>query len=257
MPLEKMNQPVSSTTTSRPLLHPSLDTTSAETRVREAAACIGWNNEHRLSTVLNCMNEEQVIFAWQLPALDSAQWKALGAPIGLAAAVKQLALLKESSSIAASAASDFAIPTALSATGSPSSRSVDSSLLQVGFSSGVDDDIFEDQEEEEEEVLVDASALCLFPVTVQNKENAIGDAASSAPRNTARKKKIHISGTSKIKRRPGRTSSLPDMGSHRKRKGDVTTNAMPYSSNPGMFCIVVYCGVLWCVVPFDRCISSS
>jgi hypothetical protein len=226
-------------------LHPSLDMTTAETRVREAATSIGWNDEDRLSQVLNCMKEEQVVFAWQLPALDSAQWKELGAPIGLAAAVKQLAVLKESTTtdelVVARAA--FGSP-ARSSMGSPSSKSVDNYLLQVGFSS--ESDVFEDQEEEEE-VPFDTGALRLFPVTLHHdKEKPNAGQSSSAPSTPARSstpqsptasdssKPIHSSGSSAIRRRPGRTSSLPDMGSHHKRKGGLTPNVLAYTSNPGM-----------------------
>jgi hypothetical protein len=63
---------------------------SAERRVREAASRIGLEDAALLDTVCTKMRQEFVVQAWQLPALEWSQWKSLQAPIGLAAAVRQL-----------------------------------------------------------------------------------------------------------------------------------------------------------------------
>ncbi|CAJ1945570.1 unnamed protein product [Cylindrotheca closterium] len=60
---------------------------SAERSVREVASRLGIPNvEH----VIQLMKQEYVVTDWQLSALDSFQWKSLGAPIGLAVAVHQI-----------------------------------------------------------------------------------------------------------------------------------------------------------------------
>jgi hypothetical protein len=68
--------------------------TSAEIRVRQVASKIGLSdaNPEILETVCEQMRQEFVVEEWQLPALDSFQWKSLQAPIGLAAAVRQLSI---------------------------------------------------------------------------------------------------------------------------------------------------------------------
>jgi len=60
---------------------------SAEHSVRKVASRLGIPNvEH----VVEQMKQEYVLTDWQLSALDSFQWKSLGAPIGLAVAVHQI-----------------------------------------------------------------------------------------------------------------------------------------------------------------------
>ncbi|KAL3930137.1 MAG: hypothetical protein SGBAC_011892, partial [Bacillariaceae sp.] len=60
---------------------------SAERSVREVASRLGIPNvEH----VVQQMKQEYVLTDWQLSALDSFQWKSMGAPIGLAVAVHQI-----------------------------------------------------------------------------------------------------------------------------------------------------------------------
>jgi hypothetical protein len=68
--------------------------TSAEIRVRQVASKIGLSdaNPEILETICQQMRQEFVVEEWQLPALDSFQWKSLQAPIGLAAAVRQLSI---------------------------------------------------------------------------------------------------------------------------------------------------------------------
>jgi len=63
----------------------------AETEVRKIAITIGLSADSDvLATVCHKMRKEYVVKEWQLPALDSRQWEKMNAPIGLAAAVRQL-----------------------------------------------------------------------------------------------------------------------------------------------------------------------
>lgn len=62
--------------------------------VREVATIIGVD-EDIVAKVCNRMEEEFVLQEWQLSALDASEWKALGAPIGLAAAIRKLASVED------------------------------------------------------------------------------------------------------------------------------------------------------------------
>ncbi len=128
-----------------PLSHLSLNTTLAETKVREAAVAIGMDDENRLLAILQRMKEEHVVYAWQLPALESADWKALGFSIGLTAGLRQLSFLQQVSSHSQS----------LSAQASPSPKSVGDSLLEIDDSDRVDEGVFEDYDEIEEDIFAD------------------------------------------------------------------------------------------------------
>jgi hypothetical protein len=63
-------------------------TSSAETVVRDAASRIGLNDLTKVDCVCQKMRLEFVKEDWQLPAIDSSQWKELRAPIGLVAAIR-------------------------------------------------------------------------------------------------------------------------------------------------------------------------
>lgn len=254
-----------SSTANELTLPSSFDTETAESRVREAAVVIGLKDAGRLEEILTCMRDELVLHAWQLPALESAQWAALRAPIGLAAAVRQLATIPRNTAFSPASKKDA---------DTPSTKSVDNSLLELGYTSGVDDGIFEDQEEEEAErrfgsslgslgSLKDAKqnrrpapqhptellsaddarskrtrdtvALQLFPKTSNDKENDIG-AASILQSNTSKSlQPIIRRAVSAPRQRHGRSSSLPDMMDlPHQRKGGMPPIAVPYTSIPGM-----------------------
>lgn len=114
--------------------------TLAEATVRDAAAAIGMGDEGRLPTILQRMKEEDVVYAWQLPALDPSDWKALGFSIGLTAAVRQMLLNRHVVS--------HSLPSPDQ--GSPSPKSVDDSLLEIDLADKTEESVFEDQEELEE-----------------------------------------------------------------------------------------------------------
>lgn len=261
--------PSSNVSAMKPSLHPLFDKTSAETRVREAAASIGLQDMDRLGKILESMKEEFVVHAWQLPALDSAQWKSFGAPIGLSAAVKQLADIPWDLSSSASPQAE-----------SPSTKSVENSLLELGYSSGVDDGIFEDQEDEEAPGTLSESsvqpeshfisipnipepltkncgddeekglpsgkagdniALQLFPTSSSDKEND-EDRASRTIDNTVRTvqyRQLKVDNRRSIsasRRRHGRSSSLPDMLEQtHERKRSSPPNSSPYIASPGTY----------------------
>eukprot|EP00980_Cylindrotheca_fusiformis_P028821 scaffold22653_cov119-Cylindrotheca_fusiformis.AAC.2 len=70
-----------------PQEQPQRGYSSAERSVREIASHLGVSN---IEQVCAKMRTEYVLEEWQLPALDSFQWKSLDAPIGLAVAVHQI-----------------------------------------------------------------------------------------------------------------------------------------------------------------------
>lgn len=123
-----------------PSLHPSMKTTLAETKVREAAAAIGIEDEGRLSSILQRMKEEDVVYAWQLPLLEASDWKALGFSIGLTAAVRQMMLNRHVVTHSQSSVDQA----------SPSPKSAEESLLDIDLMDKAEESIFEDQEEMEE-----------------------------------------------------------------------------------------------------------
>ena len=99
---------------------------------------VGMNDEDRLRDVLQRMQEEYVVYAWQLSAIDLSQWQALNVPIGMAAAVRQLSLFPKKSAVPSSSPSSVPSP----------SRSVEQSLLELGSSTHSDHDaIFADEDE--------------------------------------------------------------------------------------------------------------
>lgn len=252
-------------------LHPSMKTTLAEEKVREAAAAIGMVDEGRLSSILQRMKEEDVVYAWQLPALDASDWKALGFSIGLTAAVRQMMFNRHVVSHSQTSG-DHA---------SPSPKSVEESLLDIDSMDKAEESVFEDQEEVEEyifeedeekemESLLDTLrrsrntptkhqdefrtkpfdgasegtrgnklAFCLFPGGKDNKEND-GKLASQAANDSV--KSLNGSpGQSSSSGSPGlpwRRSSLPlpkirDLPDGVKPKGNISPVAPPYVANPG------------------------
>ncbi|KAL3944976.1 MAG: hypothetical protein SGBAC_000952 [Bacillariaceae sp.] len=70
------------------------NSTPSEQVVHKVAAIIGVD-EDIVEKVCTRMDEEFVHQEWQLSALDASEWKALGAPIGLAAAIRKLASLED------------------------------------------------------------------------------------------------------------------------------------------------------------------
>jgi hypothetical protein len=66
------------------------ESNSAEIAVWEAASRIGLTDTERVNRICDNLQEEYLVHAWQFLALDSSQWKALGAPIGLAAAIRKI-----------------------------------------------------------------------------------------------------------------------------------------------------------------------
>lgn len=71
------------------------NSTDAEQVVRQVATIIGVDEE-TVNKICSRMDEEFVQQEWQLAALDASEWKALGAPIGLAAAIRKLASVDDS-----------------------------------------------------------------------------------------------------------------------------------------------------------------
>lgn len=65
---------------------------TTEKIVRLAASQIGLleDDEKRVNKICSALRNEYVKYTWQLSTLDSSQWKELGAPIGLAAAVRNI-----------------------------------------------------------------------------------------------------------------------------------------------------------------------
>lgn len=118
----------------------SLDTTTAEFRIREVAALIDMFDEERIQDILQRLKDEFVNYAWQLPGIDSSQWKELNVPIGLVAGIKELPMTSERPT-AVAASSSFVAP-------SPA-KSVNESVLDLMGSSTVfeSDAIFEDDED--------------------------------------------------------------------------------------------------------------
>jgi hypothetical protein len=140
--------------------HSSLDTTSAESRLRQAAAMVGMNDQDRLHDVLRRMKEEYVVYAWQLSAIDLPQWQALNVPIGMAAAIRQLSLFPKQPSVPSSSSSSVPSP----------SRSVEQSLLELGSSTHSDQDaIFADEDESVVE------GKCLYPLIPPRFTGKISD----------------------------------------------------------------------------------
>mmetsp|Transcript_29851 Transcript_29851/g.71744 ORF Transcript_29851/g.71744 Transcript_29851/m.71744 type:complete len:468 (-) Transcript_29851:3955-5358(-) len=70
------------------------NSTPSEQVVRQVATIIGVE-ETIVDDVCQRMQEEFVLQEWQLSALDASEWKALGAPIGLAAAIRKLASVED------------------------------------------------------------------------------------------------------------------------------------------------------------------
>jgi len=166
--------------------HSSLDTTSAESRIREAATMVGMTDEDRLGDILRRMDEEYVRHAWQLQSIEPSQWMALNVPIGVAAAIRQLSKLPQLSSATQSAGSHSAMSTsttslsAMSRASSPPSppsqearsvasahspaRSVEQSLLELGSSTHSDPGaIFVDEDESPMEMSDADTELPPFP----------------------------------------------------------------------------------------------
>ena len=84
----------------------STTTASAEDLIRVVASRIGMSdNDETLEKLCDNMKAQFLKEEWQLSALDSYQWQLLGAPIGLAAAIRQLL-----NTAAAAAAAAAAIP---------------------------------------------------------------------------------------------------------------------------------------------------
>jgi WD40 repeat protein len=71
----------------------AVSASSAEAIVQDAAVRIGLATDNStLQNVCNRLKEELVIEEWQLQFIDSFQWKELGAPIGLVAAIRRTIL---------------------------------------------------------------------------------------------------------------------------------------------------------------------
>jgi hypothetical protein len=98
----------------------------AEDLVRTIGVRIGMEeNSELMNLICNNMKHEFVLEEWQLASLDSYQWQSLGAPIGLAAAVRTLT---------ASAAMTPAAASAVAPTGQlPSMISTSSVLNETGL----------------------------------------------------------------------------------------------------------------------------
>mmetsp|Transcript_1428 Transcript_1428/g.2817 ORF Transcript_1428/g.2817 Transcript_1428/m.2817 type:complete len:468 (-) Transcript_1428:1828-3231(-) len=65
------------------------DSTPAEKVVREVADILG-ADEMLTNQICESMEKELILQEWQLSALEASEWRLLGAPIGLAAAIRKL-----------------------------------------------------------------------------------------------------------------------------------------------------------------------
>jgi hypothetical protein len=72
----------------------SFNSTPSKQVVRQVATIIGVD-EAIVENVCQRMDEEFILQEWQLSALDASEWKALRAPIGLAAAIRKLASVED------------------------------------------------------------------------------------------------------------------------------------------------------------------
>ncbi|CAJ1936309.1 unnamed protein product [Cylindrotheca closterium] len=72
----------------------SFNSTPSEQVVRQVATIIGVDDAI-VDNVCKRMEEEFILQEWQMSALDASEWKALEAPIGLAAAIRKLASVED------------------------------------------------------------------------------------------------------------------------------------------------------------------
>ncbi|CAJ1936315.1 unnamed protein product [Cylindrotheca closterium] len=68
----------------------TFDSTPAENVVREVADILG-AEEKLINQMCENMEKELILQEWQLSALEASEWRLLGAPIGVAAAIRKLA----------------------------------------------------------------------------------------------------------------------------------------------------------------------
>jgi hypothetical protein len=108
----------------------TVNSSSAEDWTRRVSARIGIDNSELVDTICNNLSQEYIREEWQLTALDSHQWQQLGAPMGLAAAIRQLSAVLETG-----AANNNSTASAVPAT-KPSLPSVISSASRLESSSG-------------------------------------------------------------------------------------------------------------------------
>jgi hypothetical protein len=88
-PSNLKNLTKSSYTTKPETMSAVFDATPAEKVIREVADIIGADDK-TVDQICENMEKELILQEWQLSTLEASEWKALGAPIGLAAAIRKL-----------------------------------------------------------------------------------------------------------------------------------------------------------------------
>jgi hypothetical protein len=139
-----------------------LDNTPADEVVRNVAEIIGLPiNSPLIEEICENMAKEFIIQEWQLSALEASEWRAIGAPIGLASAIRKLTSVNDDDSEISQRGSSRRTLNLLSSQSTYSQRTSNSqnrlSSAQLSLSNDIEDAIHEEDSTSKEEKAAEVS----------------------------------------------------------------------------------------------------